>query len=42
VNWQPGEDVIVSPAIDDARAAELFPKGVTSLRPYLRYTPQPD
>ena len=42
VNWNDGDDVIISPAIDDTRAAELFPKGFTTLRPYLRLTPQPD
>jgi alkyl hydroperoxide reductase subunit AhpC len=42
VNWTDGDDVIISPAIDDAKAKELFPKGVTILKPYLRYTPQPD
>ncbi len=42
VNWSAGEDVIISPAIDDQRAGELFPKGFTTLKPYLRYTPQPD
>jgi alkyl hydroperoxide reductase subunit AhpC len=42
VNWTVGDDVIISPAIDDARAAELFPRGVRTLKPYLRYTPQPD
>ena len=41
VNWNDGDDVIISPAIDDTRAAELFPKGFTTLRPYLRLTPQP-
>ena len=42
VDWTEGGDVIISPAIDDQRAAELFPKGFTTLKPYLRYTPQPD
>ena len=42
VNWNDGDDVIISPAIDDTRAAELFPKGFKTLRPYLRLTPQPD
>ena len=42
VDWTDGSDVIISPAIDDATAAELFPKGFTTLTPYLRYTPQPD
>jgi alkyl hydroperoxide reductase subunit AhpC len=41
-NWSAGADVIISPAIDDAKAGELFPKGFTTLKPYLRYTPQPD
>ena len=42
VNWTVGSDVIISPAIDDARATELFPKGFTTLKPYLRTTPQPE
>jgi alkyl hydroperoxide reductase subunit AhpC len=42
VDWKNGGDVIISPAIDDAKAAELFPKGFRTLKPYLRYTPQPD
>jgi alkyl hydroperoxide reductase subunit AhpC len=42
VDWKVGGDVIISPAIDDAKAAELFPKGFTTLKSYLRYTPQPD
>lgn len=41
VNWTNGEDVIVSPAIDDSQAADLFPAGFRRLKPYLRYTPQP-
>lgn len=41
VNWTVGSDVIISPAVDDERAAELFPKGFTTLKPYLRTTPQP-
>ncbi|MGH9296975.1 MAG: peroxiredoxin, partial [Acidimicrobiales bacterium] len=39
VNWQDGEDVIISPAIDDASAKEKFPKGFRTVKPYLRYTP---
>jgi alkyl hydroperoxide reductase subunit AhpC len=42
VNWTQGGDVIISPAIDDEKAGELFPKGFTTLKPYLRLTPQPD
>ena len=42
VNWQDGEDVVVSPAIPTPEAKEKFPKGVTEIKPYLRMTPQPD
>jgi peroxiredoxin (alkyl hydroperoxide reductase subunit C) len=42
VNWAGDDEVIISPAIDDERAAELFPKGFRTLKPYLRLTPQPD
>lgn len=42
VDWTSGSDVIISPTIDDTRAAELFPAGFTTLTPYLRYTAQPD
>ena len=41
-NWTDGADVIISPATDDERATELFPKGFRTLTPYLRLTPQPD
>jgi alkyl hydroperoxide reductase subunit AhpC len=42
VNWNEGDDVIISPAISDEDAAKRFPKGIRSLKPYLRLTPQPD
>jgi alkyl hydroperoxide reductase subunit AhpC len=43
VNWEQGDDVIISPAIKDpAVLKEKFPKGYTELRPYLRVTPQPN
>ncbi|HEV8063826.1 MAG TPA: peroxiredoxin [Acidimicrobiales bacterium] len=42
VNWHDGEDVIIAPAIDDDTAKEKFPKGFTTVKPYLRYTPQPN
>ena len=42
VNWNDGDDVIISPAISDADAEERFPKGFTTLKPYLRLTPQPE
>lgn len=41
-DWKQGEDVIVAPAISTEDAIEKFPKGVKVVKPYLRYTPQPD
>jgi len=41
-DWKQGEDVIIVPAVSDEEAKDRFPKGFTTLRPYLRYTPQPD
>lgn len=41
-DWSHGEDVIVVPAISTADAIKKFDKGVTEIKPYLRYTPQPD
>jgi alkyl hydroperoxide reductase subunit AhpC len=43
VNWKDGEDVIISPALkDEAQLKQLFPKGYRAVKPYLRYTPQPN
>lgn len=42
VNWKNGEDVIVPPAVSTEDAIKKFPKGVTEIKPYLRYTPQPN
>ena len=42
VDWQPGEDVIISPAVKQEEVAARFPKGHQILKPYLRYTPQPN
>src|SRR5688572_21262096 len=42
VNWQPGQDVIVLPAIPDGDLPARFPKGVKHIKSYLRITPQPD
>ena len=42
VNWQDGQDVVVSPAIPTPEAKAKFPKGVTEIKPYLRMTPQPN
>ena len=41
-NWQKGEDCIVSPALSTEEAIQKFPKGVNEIRPYLRYTPDPE
>ena len=42
VNWHEGEDVIIVPAVSDEDAKEKFPKGFRAVKPYLRYTPQPN
>jgi len=41
-NWKDGEDVIVVPAVKTEDALVKFPKGVHIVKPYLRYTPQPN
>ena len=41
VNWQPGEDVIIVPALSDEAAQQRFPGGWKTLKPYLRVVPQP-
>jgi alkyl hydroperoxide reductase subunit AhpC len=41
-DWKEGEDVIVVPAVSTEDAIKKFPKGVTVVKPYLRYTPQPN
>jgi len=41
-NWTHGEDVIVVPSVSTEDAVKKFPKGVKVVKPYLRYTPQPD
>ena len=42
VNWKDGQDCIITPAVTDAEAKTLFPKGFRAVKPYLRYTPQPN
>lgn len=42
VNWKDGQDCIITPAVNDEEAKKLFPKGFRSVKPYLRYTPQPN
>ena len=41
-DWKVGEDVIVVPAVSTEDAIKKFPKGVKIIKPYLRYTPQPN
>jgi thioredoxin-dependent peroxiredoxin len=41
-NWIQGEDVIVVPAVSTEDAHKKFPKGLKIVKPYLRYTPQPN
>lgn len=41
-NWVNGEDVIVVPAVKTEDALVKFPKGLRIVKPYLRYTPQPN
>ncbi|SHK06680.1 peroxiredoxin [Epilithonimonas mollis] len=42
VDWQEGDDVIIPPAVSQEDAEKKFTKGVKVVKPYLRYTPQPD
>jgi alkyl hydroperoxide reductase subunit AhpC len=41
-DWKEGEDVIVVPAVSTEDAQIKFPKGLNIVKPYLRYTPQPN
>ncbi len=41
-DWQHGEDVIIANSISTDDAIKKFPKGVKVIKPYLRYTPQPN
>ena len=41
-DWKNGEDVIITPAVSNEDALIKFPKGFTSIKPYLRKTPQPN
>lgn len=40
-NWKNGEDVLILPSVPDELAADLFPKGFTTIKSYLRITPMP-
>ena len=41
VNWKPGEDCIIVPAVADEEARERFPEGWRTVKPYMRLVPQP-
>ena len=40
-NWKQGEDVIISPAVNDEQAKQKYPEGWRSPKPYIRVVPQP-
>lgn len=42
VDWNDGEDVIIPPAVSQEDAEKKFTKGIKIVKPYLRYTPQPN
>ena len=42
VNWQPGNDVIIVPAVSNEDAAKKYPAGWNTVLPYLRVVPQPE
>jgi len=42
VDWKDGEDCIIVPAVSDEEIPAKFPKGSRTIKPYLRYTPQPN
>ena len=41
VNWKPGDDVIIAPAVSNEEAQKRYPSGFRAPKPYLRYVPQP-
>ena len=42
VNWNNGDDCVIVPAVTNEQIPELFPKGHTEVKPYLRLKPQPN
>ena len=42
VDWEQGQDVIISPSVKQEDVEAKFPKGHKVIKPYLRYTPQPN
>ncbi len=41
VNWQPGRDVTIPPAVSDEAARQRFPNGWHTVKPYVRVVAQP-
>jgi alkyl hydroperoxide reductase subunit AhpC len=41
VNWRPGDDCIILPAVSDDEAKQKYPDGWKAPKPYLRIVPQP-
>ena len=41
-NWERGDDCVISPSVSNEQAKEMFPKGFTEVKPYLRLTPDPE
>ena len=41
VNWKPGTDVIIVPAVSNEEAAKKYPAGWNTVLPYLRVVAQP-
>jgi hypothetical protein len=41
VNWNQGDDCIISPSLSDEAAKAMFPGGWKTLKPYLRVVAQP-
>jgi thioredoxin-dependent peroxiredoxin len=41
VNWQQGDDVIISGSVSDEEAKKTYPQGWKAPRPYIRIVPQP-
>jgi alkyl hydroperoxide reductase subunit AhpC len=41
VNWKPGDDIVISPAMSEEDAKKKWPAGFKTLKPYLRTASQP-
>ena len=42
VDWEVGQDVIIPPGVKQEDVEAKYPKGHRVVKPYLRYTPQPN